>query len=104
MTGARPDVAVTGIGLVTPAGTGREATWAGVCAGRPTARHVPELKGLPVDFACLVPDFSPRDHVPGSRPWQYDRFTQFALHAALEAVSDAGLDPADWDGDRVAVV
>ncbi|WKX22307.1 beta-ketoacyl synthase [Streptomyces sp. HUAS CX7] len=104
MTGARPDVAVTGIGLVTPAGTGREATWDGVCAGRPTARHVPELKGLPVDFACLVPDFSPRAHVPGARPWQYDRFTQFALCAALEAVSDAGLDPADWDADRVAVV
>lgn len=102
--GADGDLAVTGIGLVTPAGTGTAQTWAGVCAGQGTAAEDPALAGLPVSFSCRVPDFDPRTRVPGARPWRHDRFTQFALAAAREAVTDAGLDPATWDGSRVAVV
>ncbi|AEW98664.1 beta-ketoacyl-[acyl-carrier-protein] synthase family protein [Streptantibioticus cattleyicolor] len=104
MTAGPAEVVVTGVGLVTPAGIGREATWEGVCAGRPTARRDPELDGLDVDFACRVPGYQPREHTPGGRPWQYDRYTQFALTAVTEAVADARLDPARWNGDRVAVV
>ncbi|MGG2461274.1 beta-ketoacyl-[acyl-carrier-protein] synthase family protein [Streptomyces sp. RGM 3693] len=97
-------LAVTGIGLVTPAGSGTAATWEGVCAGRGTAAPDPELAGLPVGFSCRVPDFDPRTQVPGARPWQHDRCTQFALAAAHEAVTAAGLDPAAWDAARVAVI
>ncbi|MFI9024347.1 beta-ketoacyl-[acyl-carrier-protein] synthase family protein [Streptomyces sp. NPDC053560] len=97
-------VAVTGIGLVTPAGIGTEATWAGVCSGRSAAAADPALAGLPVAFSCRVPGFDPRAHVPGPRPSRHDRFTQFALAAAHEAVADARLAPAEWDGTRVAVV
>ncbi|MEU7164438.1 beta-ketoacyl-[acyl-carrier-protein] synthase family protein [Streptomyces morookaense] len=97
-------LAVTGIGLVTPAGIGTRRTWEGVCAGRSTAARDPELAGLPVDFACRVPGFDPHRHVPGPRPWRHDRFTQFALAAAHEAVADAQLDPAGWDAARVSVV
>ncbi|MEU9121568.1 beta-ketoacyl-[acyl-carrier-protein] synthase family protein [Streptomyces sp. NPDC048506] len=100
----RTGIAVTGIGLVTPAGTGTARTWAGVCRGRGTAAEDPALAGLPVTLSCRVPDFDPRTRVPGGRPWQHDRFTQFALAAAQEAVTDAGLDPDTWDGSRVAVV
>ncbi|MGJ5897514.1 beta-ketoacyl-[acyl-carrier-protein] synthase family protein [Streptomyces niveiscabiei] len=92
-------IAVTGIGLVTPGGTGREATWRTVLAGRATAARVPRLKGLGAEFACTVPD------PPAlKQSWQYDRHTRFALAAADEALADAGLDPGDWDGERVAVV
>ncbi|MFG2136442.1 beta-ketoacyl-[acyl-carrier-protein] synthase family protein [Streptomyces sp. NPDC048650] len=106
MTGpGRPgDIAVTGLGLVTPAGTGTAGTWAGVCEGSGTAAADPALAGLPVALSCRVPGFDPRTHVPGPRPWRHDRFTQFALAAAHEAVADAGLDPTSWDGTRVAVV
>ncbi|MFI7102582.1 beta-ketoacyl-[acyl-carrier-protein] synthase family protein [Streptomyces sp. NPDC050161] len=97
-------LAVTGIGLVTPAGSGTAATWEGVCAGRGTAAPDPELAGLPVAFSCRVPGFDPRDLVPGPRPWQHDRATQFALAAAHEAVTAAELDPAARDAARIAVV
>ncbi|WP_344336262.1 beta-ketoacyl-[acyl-carrier-protein] synthase family protein [Kitasatospora putterlickiae] len=104
MTPAHPPIAITGIGLVTPAGIGREATWERVCSGIPTAARDPALTGLPVDLACRVPDFEPARHLPGVTVRHLDRYSQFALLAAREAVADAGLDPATWDGDRTAVV
>ncbi|MFF5919604.1 beta-ketoacyl-[acyl-carrier-protein] synthase family protein [Streptomyces flavochromogenes] len=94
---------VTGAGLVTPAGVGVKANWDTVLAGRPTAAHLPELDGLPVTMACQVPDFSPRELGHGS--WQWDRFTQFAVVAAREALEQAGLTPGGWaDSSRVAVI
>jgi 3-oxoacyl-[acyl-carrier-protein] synthase II len=98
------DIAVTGLGLVTAAGVGVEASWRGVCAGASTAATDPELAGLPVDFSCRVPGFDPRRLVGRKATLQYDRFVQLALVAAQEAVDDAGLDPSTWDGARVGVV
>ncbi len=102
--GRAPEVVVTGIGLVTPAGIGRERTWERVCSGRPTAADDPELEGLSVGFSCRIPGFDPAALVPGVQHWRVDRYTFLALAAAREAVTDAGLAPESWDGDRVAVV
>lgn len=102
--GRAPEVVVTGIGLVTPAGIGREHTWERVCSGRSTATDDPELEGLSVGFSCRVPGFDPAALVPGVQHWRVDRYTFLALAAAWEAVADAGLAPESWDGDRVAVV
>jgi 3-oxoacyl-[acyl-carrier-protein] synthase II len=99
-----PQVAVTGLGLVTPAGIGVEASWERVVSGRPTAAADPELAGLPVDFSCRVPGFDPVTHAGTTGPARLDRFAQFALAAAREAIADARLDPATWDGTRIGVV
>ncbi|MGI5336426.1 beta-ketoacyl-[acyl-carrier-protein] synthase family protein [Streptomyces sp. CA-181903] len=96
-------VAVTGLGLVTPAGVGTEATWRGVCSGKPTSALDPELAGMPVPISCRVPAYDVRA-VVGRQTWRMDRFAHLALTAAWEAVADAGLDPATWDGARVGVV
>ncbi|WP_346538215.1 beta-ketoacyl-[acyl-carrier-protein] synthase family protein [Micromonospora sp. DPT] len=100
----RFDVAVTGMGLVTPAGIGVEANWARVCSGRSTASRDEALAGLPVDFSCRVPDFDPGALLGRRLAWRLDRVSQLALVAAREAVADAGLDPKTWDGARVGVV
>ncbi|MBL1082693.1 beta-ketoacyl-[acyl-carrier-protein] synthase family protein [Streptomyces actinomycinicus] len=100
----RPAVAVTGLGLVTAAGIGVEPTWSGVCSGVSTARKDPALAGIPVDISCTVPGFDARRHVGRRSVLVHDRFTQLAVVAAREAVADAGLDPASWDGARVGVV
>ncbi|MGK5631867.1 beta-ketoacyl-[acyl-carrier-protein] synthase family protein [Streptomyces sp. URMC 123] len=97
-------VAVTGLGLVTPAGIGTEATWEGVCRGVSAARRDPRLGGLPVDISCTVPGFSATRHVGRRSPLVHDRFVQLAVAAAREAVTDSGLDPRTWDGARVGVV
>ncbi|MDT0448611.1 beta-ketoacyl-[acyl-carrier-protein] synthase family protein [Streptomyces hesseae] len=98
------EVAVTGIGMVTPAGIGREATWDGLCAGVGLGAYDDELAGLPVDFSCRVPGFDGGELLGRRITWRSDRFIHLALVAAREAVADAALDPASWDGARVAVV
>jgi 3-oxoacyl-[acyl-carrier-protein] synthase II len=101
----RFDAAVTGIGMVTPAGLGTAASWERVKAADGTAAgKVPALDGMPADFGCWVPDFDPGAAVGRRKAWRLDRSSQFAVSAALEAVADAGLDPAGWDGARVGVV
>ncbi|MET8243087.1 beta-ketoacyl-[acyl-carrier-protein] synthase family protein [Streptomyces sp. NPDC005202] len=100
----RTEVAVTGLGMVTPAGVGAEATWQGVCEGVPTALPDPGLVGLPVDFSCRVPDFRPTAYLGRRALWRTDRCSQLAVAAACEGVRDAGLDPETWDSARVAVV
>lgn len=101
----RFDAAVTGIGMVTPAGLGTAASWERVKAADGTAAgKVPALAGIPADFGCGIPDFDPAAAVGKRKAWRLDRSSQFAVAAALEALADAGLDPVSWDGARVGVV
>jgi 3-oxoacyl-[acyl-carrier-protein] synthase II len=98
------DVAVTGLGLVTPAGIGIDANWEQVLAGEPTASADPALAGMPVDFDCRVTDFDANEQLGRRYAWRLDRYTQLALVAARQALDDADLDPASWTAARVGVV
>ncbi|MEU4796669.1 beta-ketoacyl-[acyl-carrier-protein] synthase family protein [Streptomyces sp. NPDC023327] len=97
-------IAVTGIGLVTPAGVGTAASWRNLRAGRSMAATDPELAGLAVDIACRVPRFDTALAAATAEERNLDRCTQFALVAAREAVQDAGHDTTAWPSERVAVV
>ncbi|PWJ05930.1 beta-ketoacyl-[acyl-carrier-protein] synthase family protein [Streptomyces sp. NWU49] len=99
-------VAVTGLGLITPAGEDADTTWEAVRRGAGTAAdRDPTLAGLPVDFSCRVPlARDDLDRRVGRTAWRMSRNAVLAVLAAREAVHDAGLDPRTWDGDRVAVV
>ncbi|WP_380281600.1 beta-ketoacyl-[acyl-carrier-protein] synthase family protein [Kitasatospora purpeofusca] len=100
----RQEIAVTGLGLVSPAGLGVARNWERVLSGAPTAARDPELAGLPVDISCRAADYRAEEHFEAARAWKLDRVSQLALVAAREAVADAGLDPGTWDGARVGVV
>ncbi|MFF9348885.1 beta-ketoacyl-[acyl-carrier-protein] synthase family protein [Streptomyces sp. NPDC014734] len=97
-------VAVTGMGMVTPAGADERTFWEGLCSGVSTARHCDELAGLPVDFACRADGIDLDETVGGRSVWRMARFVKMALVAARRAVADAGLSPERWDGTRVGVV
>ncbi len=98
-----PDVAITGLGLVTPGGIGVDASWQAVLRGEGTATTDPALEGLGVTMSCRVPGFDGNELL-GRRARKLDRFVQLALVAAKEAIGDADLDPDSWDGSRVGVV
>ncbi len=97
-------LAVTGLGLVTPAGIGVADSWAGVLSGVSAAATDPVLDGVPIDISCRVPGFDALELLGRKHARRLDRFVQLAVVAAREAVSDAGLDPSTWDGARVGVV
>ncbi|MEW2164599.1 beta-ketoacyl-[acyl-carrier-protein] synthase family protein [Streptomyces sp. NPDC007084] len=98
-------VAVTGIGVVAPGGTGTKAFWDLLASGRTATRGITlfDPAGLRSRIAAEC-DFDPLDH--GLDPQfvrDADRYIQFAVVAAGEAVQDAGLDTAEQDPWRVAV-
>ncbi|MEU3734111.1 beta-ketoacyl-[acyl-carrier-protein] synthase family protein [Streptomyces sp. NPDC033538] len=104
MAGGTDAIAVTGLGLVTPAGIGVEENWERVLTGRSCATRDDTLGGLSADFSCRVPGFDAQQSLGGFASWQLERFVQLALVASRMAVRDAGLDPEHWDGTRVGVV
>ncbi|MFD9409378.1 beta-ketoacyl-[acyl-carrier-protein] synthase family protein [Streptomyces sp. NPDC059989] len=99
-----PAIAVTGLGMLTPAGIGVEAAWEGVLDGKPTAATSTRLAGLPVDFCCSLPPLDAADVLGRRTAHRLDRSSQLAVIAAKEALRDAGLEPDTWDGARVGVV
>ncbi|WP_327365691.1 beta-ketoacyl-[acyl-carrier-protein] synthase family protein [Streptomyces sp. NBC_01217] len=100
----RPAIAVTGLGMITPVGNDTESTWKGVCAAVSPARTVSALEGCAIDFACTVDGIDLDAAIGGRTSFRMGRYVKFAVLAAREAVADAGLDPAQWEGSRVAVV
>ena len=102
---ARAEVAVTGLGLVTPAGTDEDTVWSTMNAGRSLATTDPELEGLAVDFSCRVQDFAPAGELGRRLARRLDRFQQMGLVAARRALRDAGLAPLSGRfTERVGVV
>lgn len=89
----RRRVWITGIGVVSPIGTGRGAFWAGVRAARSPVRRIDRFDPSPFrsQVAAQIDDFDPLDHMDARAARQLDRFSQFALAAGQLALADAGI-------------
>ncbi len=99
-------VVVTGLGLVTPVGNDVESTWSALLAGTPGAAPIRKFdpSQLSVRFACEVKGFEPLQYMDKKEARRYDLFAQFALGAAHQAVTQAGLDREVPSADRTGVV
>ncbi|MGW3123997.1 beta-ketoacyl-[acyl-carrier-protein] synthase family protein [Streptomyces sp. NPDC001107] len=98
-------VAVTGIGVVAPGGTGVPAFWDLLAAGRTATRGITffDPAGLRSRIAAEC-DFDPATHgLDAEQTARCDRYIQFALAAAAEAIRDAGLEPERENAWRVGV-
>ena len=88
-------VAITGMGAISPLGVGAEALWQGLREGRSAIgplRHA-DTERLRVKVAAQVPDsFDPASNIDERTLPMLDRTSEFALHAAREAVAQSGLD------------
>ncbi len=105
MSGPERRVVVTGIGLVSPLGTGTEKTWAGLLAGEPGIAPITlfDATGYTCNFAGEVKDFDPQQFIDRKDVKKMGRFIQFAVVAAEGAVSQSGLDMKAEDPERVGV-
>ncbi|MFI1466457.1 beta-ketoacyl-[acyl-carrier-protein] synthase family protein [Streptomyces wuyuanensis] len=98
-------VAVTGVGIVAPGGVGIPAFWDLLANGRTATRGITLFD--PTGFRSRIAaecDFDPKEHGLGPEEVQRaDRYVQFAMVAAREALRDAGLDPEKEDPWRIGV-
>ena len=100
------DVVITGIGCITPIGTGVEGLWRGLKARRSAVRTITRFDPEPFRsrMAGEVPDFDGADHLSQRAVRRLDRFSQLGVAAAAMALADARLDPALEDRDRIGVM
>lgn len=100
---------VTGLGLVTPIGNDVESTWDALLAGRSGAGPITQFEvdeRFDVRFACEVKGFEPERYMDRKEIKRTDRFAQFALAVAHQAMESAGLANGldGVDRDRVGVI
>jgi 3-oxoacyl-[acyl-carrier-protein] synthase II len=99
-------VAITGMGVVSPVGTGVAAFWSALLAGRSgihplTAFDVSEYT---TRFGGYIDDFDASEVVDKKEARRMSRFQQFAMVAAAEAMADSGLAITDENAERVGVI
>ena len=101
-------VVITGLGAVTPCGIGVKKFWESMLNGKSgvsliesidTEKHTVKIAGEIKDK-----DFNPEDYIEPKDAKRMDRFTQFAMAAADEAIADAKLDEAGIDPYRIGVL
>lgn len=101
----RRRVVVTGMGAVTPLGNDVETTWKNIIAGQSGIDVVTRVNpdDFPAKVAAEVKDFDPASFMDRREARKMDRFTQYAVAAALMAVKDAKLEINEQNAERVGV-
>jgi 3-oxoacyl-[acyl-carrier-protein] synthase II len=99
-------VVVTGLGLISPLGTGVEKNWEALMAGRsgivPITRF--DTSDFPTKFAGEIPDFNPLDWIEKKDVRKMDLFIQYAMGAAEQAMQQSGLRITEDNADNVGVL
>ena len=101
-------VVITGTGLLTPVGLDVQESWTALLAGRSGAGPITQFdtSDHAVRFACEVKDFDPGLYIDRKEVKRTDRFSQFAIATAVQAMKEAGLDDAfdTLDPERFGVI
>src|ERR1044071_5388611 len=98
-------IVVTGLGVITPLGTGVDKTWKGICAGESGISRITKFDPAAYDsqIAGEVKDFDPAQFIEKKEIKKMDTFIHYAVGAAQMAVDDAGLKVAADNAERVGV-
>ncbi len=104
-----PKVVVTGLGIITPIGIGLNQFWNAAIEGQSGISKIPSFEGLPIDayrsrIAGQIHDFNALDYIDEKFANRVDRYAQFGLVAAKEALEDAGIHMERENPDRVGVM
>lgn len=98
-------VVITGIGVVSPIGTGADF-WEGIKQGKCGISPIEsfDTTDFTVKLAAEIKDFEPTDYIEKKEAKRMDRYSQFAIAAADIAVKDSGLDTDNADSQRFGCV
>ena len=101
----RRRVVITGIGAITPIGSGADGLWSGVMANRSAVRLIDrfDASAFPSRIAAQIDDFEPADHLDPRRARRLDRFSALSVAAARGAVEHAGLAIRNGEAPRTGV-
>jgi 3-oxoacyl-[acyl-carrier-protein] synthase II len=99
-------VVVTGLGVVSPLGTGVEKNWQALMAGRSGIRSITRFstEGFAVRIAGEVPDFRAEDYIEPKEIKKMDLFMQYAVGAASMAMEDSGIKIEGEFAENVGVI
>ena len=101
------DVVITGVGVVSPIGIGKEQAWDSFCAGRSGIRRLSlrDASASPIRIGGEVRDFDPRaQSVPRKSLKVMARDSQFGVAASILACEDAAIGPGGLDPERFGVI
>ena len=99
-------VVITGTGAISPVGIGSAATWDGLVSGRSGIRTIQswDVSRTEVKIAGEVDGFNPKDFMDFKLAKRMDRFAQFAVASAREAIEQSGLEITDDNRERIGIV
>ena len=99
-------VVITGVGAVSPLGTGNDKNWEGLINGRSGIGHITRFDAstLPVRIAGEVSDFNAEDFIDKKEIKKMDLFIQYSMAAAHFAMEDSGLQITEENAERVGVL
>ncbi len=98
-------VVITGLGVVSPVGTGVAKAWENLVAGKSGITRITKFD--PSDFSCQIAgevnDFNVEDFMPAKDARRMDAFIQYGLAAGIEAFKDSGIEVTDENAERIGV-
>lgn len=99
-------VVVTGVGVVSPLGTGNRKNWDALTAGVSGIDRITrfDVTDFPIQIAGEVKDFNPEDFIEKKEIKKMDLFIQYSLAAAQFAMEDSGLQVTEENATRVGVL
>jgi 3-oxoacyl-[acyl-carrier-protein] synthase II len=99
-------VVITGLGLLSPVGNDVASTWRALVDGANGVGPITQFDTtkFPVKFACELKGFDPLQYMDRKEVKRNDVFTQMALAASVQAMSDAGLSNGAYDPENTGVI
>ena len=98
-------VVVTGLGAISPVGTGVEENWRNIVAGKSGITRVTrfDATGFPSQIAGEVKDFDPARYLTDKEARRMDRFIQLGMAGGIEAFKHSGLTVTEANAERIGV-
>ncbi len=102
----RRRVVITGLGVISPVGIGKDIFWENIKKGKSGISRISKFSvdDFPTKIAGEVKDFNPEDFIDKREARRLDRFSQFAIAATKLALEDSGWNPTEEEKENTAVI